>query len=93
MTARFLSISVPKLLMVAGTDRLDNEMIKAQMMGKFQFVLLPACGHTIQEDVCVSLLLDLLIFSRTESPAIRDLQQAPEKVAESIVTFKNRFRL
>jgi len=46
----FLSAKVPKLLILAGTDRLDKDLTIGQMQGKFQLVLLPACGHVIQED-------------------------------------------
>uniref|UniRef100_A0A7S0R4Y3 protein phosphatase methylesterase-1 n=1 Tax=Pyramimonas obovata TaxID=1411642 RepID=A0A7S0R4Y3_9CHLO len=45
----FLSARVPKLLVLAGTDRLDTPLNIAQMQGKFQLALIPA-GHCIQED-------------------------------------------
>lgn len=37
----FLSVRVPKLLMLAGTDRLDKTLLIGQMQGKFQMALLP----------------------------------------------------
>lgn len=46
----FLSVKAVKLLLLAGTDRLDTDLTVAQMQGKYQLVLLP-CGHVIQEDV------------------------------------------
>jgi pimeloyl-ACP methyl ester carboxylesterase len=46
----FLSTKVVKLLILAGTDRLDKDLTIGQMQGKFQLVLLPSCGHAIQED-------------------------------------------
>jgi len=46
----FLSARVAKCLILAGTDRLDKELTIGQMQGKFQLTLLPAVGHTIQED-------------------------------------------
>eukprot|EP01026_Neomeris_dumetosa_P040743 TRINITY_DN33711_c2_g1_i1.p3 TRINITY_DN33711_c2_g1~~TRINITY_DN33711_c2_g1_i1.p3 ORF type:complete len:145 (-),score=21.91 TRINITY_DN33711_c2_g1_i1:143-577(-) len=46
----FLSLKVPKVLILAGTDRLDKTLIIGQMQGKFQQVLLPAAGHAIHED-------------------------------------------
>lgn len=49
----FLSVKVPKLLLLAGTDRLDKDLTIAQMQGKFQLVVLPAVGHVIQEDVII----------------------------------------
>nr|CAG4637842.1 EOG090X07NZ [Chydorus sphaericus] len=47
----FLSISVPKLLLLAGIDRLDKELTVGQMQGKFQMQVLPQCGHAVHEDV------------------------------------------
>jgi protein phosphatase methylesterase 1 len=51
MSKRFLSCRAAKLLILAGTDRLDIDLTIAQMQGKYQLVVLPTCGHTIQEDV------------------------------------------
>ena len=47
----FLSVPAPKVLLLAGTDRLDQELTIGQMQGKFQMCLLPQAGHVIQEDV------------------------------------------
>ncbi|KAF7836483.1 protein phosphatase methylesterase 1 [Senna tora] len=47
----FLSCPVPKLLLLAGTDRLDRSLTIGQMQGKFQMVLVRHTGHAIQEDV------------------------------------------
>ncbi|VFQ61405.1 unnamed protein product [Cuscuta campestris] len=46
----FLSSPVPKLLLLAGTDRLDRSLTIGQMQGKFQMVVVRHTGHTIQED-------------------------------------------
>lgn len=46
----FLQLSVPKLLCLAGTDRLDKALTVGQMQGKFQLALLPTAGHAIHED-------------------------------------------
>eukprot|EP01103_Thecamoeba_quadrilineata_P014066 TRINITY_DN407_c0_g1_i1.p1 TRINITY_DN407_c0_g1~~TRINITY_DN407_c0_g1_i1.p1 ORF type:complete len:341 (-),score=66.42 TRINITY_DN407_c0_g1_i1:7-969(-) len=50
LSEKFLQNRVPKLLLLAGTDRLDKTLTIAQMQGKFQLHILPACGHVIQED-------------------------------------------
>jgi len=50
LTANFLSAPSAKLLMLAGVDRLDKDMMVAQMQGKFQMLVLPQVGHAIQED-------------------------------------------
>eukprot|EP00775_Hariotina_reticulata_P011607 gene11607-11751_t len=46
----FLALPVPKMLLLAGTDRLDKSLTIGQMQGKFQLVLMPTAGHAIQED-------------------------------------------
>ena len=46
----FLSVNVPKLLLLAGMDRLDKELMVGQMQGKFQMQVLPFCGHAVHED-------------------------------------------
>ncbi|KAJ2735215.1 Protein phosphatase methylesterase 1 [Coemansia sp. BCRC 34962] len=51
LSKTFISAPTAKLLVLAGTDRLDKELLIAQMQGKFQLELLPAAGHTIQEDL------------------------------------------
>ncbi|KAI1893562.1 hypothetical protein AGOR_G00125000 [Albula goreensis] len=50
LSSLFLSCSVPKLLLLAGVDRLDKELTIGQMQGKFQMQVLPQCGHAVHED-------------------------------------------
>jgi len=50
LSEAFLQVAGPKMLMLAGTDRLDKPLTIGQMQGKFQLVLLPTAGHAIQED-------------------------------------------
>ncbi|KAM6595546.1 hypothetical protein CsatA_006070 [Cannabis sativa] len=51
LSEKFLSSPVPKLLLLAGTDRLDRALTIGQMQGKFQMVVVKHTGHAIQEDV------------------------------------------
>ena len=51
LSNKFLSCSPPKLLLLAGPDRLDKDLTIGQMQGKFQMNLLPQCGHAVHEDV------------------------------------------
>lgn len=51
LSDKFLSSPVPKILLLAGTDRLDRTLTIGQMQGKFQMVLVRHTGHAIQEDV------------------------------------------
>uniref|UniRef100_A0A671LAZ2 Protein phosphatase methylesterase 1 n=1 Tax=Sinocyclocheilus anshuiensis TaxID=1608454 RepID=A0A671LAZ2_9TELE len=47
----FLSCNVPKLLLLAGIDRLDRDLTIGQMQGKFMMQVLPPCGHAVHEDI------------------------------------------
>ncbi|XP_049847292.1 protein phosphatase methylesterase 1 isoform X1 [Schistocerca gregaria] len=47
----FLNCPVPKMLLLAGIDRLDKELMVGQMQGKFQLQVLGQCGHAVHEDV------------------------------------------
>eukprot|EP00258_Populus_trichocarpa_P031638 XP_024447657.1 protein phosphatase methylesterase 1 isoform X3 [Populus trichocarpa] len=51
LSDKFLSCPIPKLLLLAGTDRLDRSLTIGQMQGKFQMVVVRHTGHAIQEDV------------------------------------------
>ena len=51
MSSKFLSARGAKLLVLAGTDRLDKELMIGQMQGKFQLVVVPEAGHFVHEDV------------------------------------------
>ncbi|KAI6657663.1 Protein phosphatase methylesterase [Oopsacas minuta] len=50
LSSLFLSSLVPKVLILAGTDRLDKELTLGQIQGKYQFNVLPKCGHIVHED-------------------------------------------
>ncbi|KAI4730921.1 protein phosphatase methylesterase [Aureobasidium sp. EXF-10728] len=51
MSGLFLKGKAAKALVLAGTDRLDKELMVGQMQGKFQLTVIPEAGHFIQEDV------------------------------------------
>ncbi|XP_059630994.1 uncharacterized protein LOC132273906 [Cornus florida] len=79
LSETFLSCSVPKLLLLAGTDRLDRTLTIGQMQGKFQMVVVRHTGHAIQEDVpdeFATLILNFVSRNRigphgVEIPGIR----------------------
>ncbi|XP_003738090.1 protein phosphatase methylesterase 1 [Galendromus occidentalis] len=50
LSATFLRCSGPKLLLLAGIDRLDKDLTIGQMQGKFQTQVLPKVGHAVHED-------------------------------------------
>ncbi|KAK4530032.1 hypothetical protein CCYA_CCYA03G0889 [Cyanidiococcus yangmingshanensis] len=51
MSRRFISVPAPKVLVLAGHDHLDRELMVAQMQGRFQVVILPQAGHSVHEDL------------------------------------------
>jgi protein phosphatase methylesterase 1 len=64
LSSRFLAVSVPKVLILAGAERLDVELMRAQMEGKFQLVLLQGVGHAVQEDAPDRTAEALLTFAK-----------------------------
>ncbi|XP_044510423.1 protein phosphatase methylesterase 1-like isoform X2 [Mangifera indica] len=87
LSEKFLSCPVPKLLLLAGTDRLDSSkgmelarpLTIGQMQGKFQMVVVRHTGHAIQEDApeeFVTLILNFISRNRigphgVEIPGLR----------------------
>ena len=45
LSEAFLGFKGPKVLMLAGTDRLDRALTIGQMQGRFQMVVLPQVAH------------------------------------------------
>jgi len=62
LTEKFLSSRAGKLLVLAGTDRLDKDMMIAQMQGKFQMLVFPNSGHNVQEDEPERMARELVAF-------------------------------
>ncbi|XP_072558504.1 protein phosphatase methylesterase 1 [Paramormyrops kingsleyae] len=62
LSSLFLSCPVPKLLLLAGVDRLDKDLTIGQMQGKFQMQVLPQCGHAVHEDAPDKVAEALSIF-------------------------------
>ncbi|CCD23854.1 phosphoprotein phosphatase methylesterase 1 NDAI_0C01940 [Naumovozyma dairenensis CBS 421] len=58
----FVTLPTAKLLILAGDDRLDKELIIGQMQGKYQLVVFQDSGHFIQEDSPMKTALTLLEF-------------------------------
>ncbi|KAL6768151.1 PPE1 [Auxenochlorella protothecoides x Auxenochlorella symbiontica] len=50
LSPAFLGLPCPKVLVLAGTDRLDKALTIGQMQGRFQLALLPQAGHAVHED-------------------------------------------
>lgn len=85
MSQKFLTGKGAKLLILAGTDRLDKELMIGQMQGKFQLVVIPEAGHFVQEDVAektAGLLVEF--FKRND----RSQMVLPPKVSELLAQGK-----
>jgi protein phosphatase methylesterase 1 len=50
LSSKFLATRTARLLVLAGTDRLDKELMIGQMQGKFQMEVVPGVGHMLHED-------------------------------------------
>jgi len=62
LSNKFLQVPAPKLLLLAGVDRLDRDLTIGQMQGKFQMKVLPKSGHAIQEDAPAEVADTLIQF-------------------------------
>ncbi|CEJ53958.1 Putative Protein phosphatase methylesterase 1 [Penicillium brasilianum] len=83
LSRKFLDARGGKLLLLAGTDRLDKELIIGQMQGKYQLQVFPEAGHFIQEDQPSKTAQVLADFYRRNDrsalvlpPKVGDLQAA-----------------
>jgi len=50
ISKEFLDCQQGKILIVGHVERLDSELIKAEIQGKFQNVIIPDAGHAIHEN-------------------------------------------
>ena len=82
LSSLFLGTPCPKLLILAGTDRLDRELTIAQMQGKFQMNVVYGAGHVLQED-CPDKACDVLRTFLTHHLLLPD-REVPPAVANSI---------
>ncbi|THG99746.1 hypothetical protein EW026_g2675 [Hermanssonia centrifuga] len=64
LSEKFLSARTARLLVLAGAERLDKQLMIGQMQGKFQLVVLAGVGHMVHEDDPASLAETLVEFWR-----------------------------
>ncbi|WWC91573.1 uncharacterized protein L201_006519 [Kwoniella dendrophila CBS 6074] len=64
LSQRFLEAKCARLLVLAGQERLDKELMVGQMQGKFQLEVMPDTGHYLHEDNPSSLASTLVQFWR-----------------------------
>lgn len=60
LSSKFLTGHGAKLLVLAGTDRLDTELMIGQMQGKYALQVFPEAGHFLHED-CAAKLAGVLV--------------------------------
>jgi len=70
LSSSFLRTKCSKLLILAGTDRLDKDLMIGQMQGKFRCEIIPECdghtalcGHYVHEDAPVQVATILQDFA------------------------------
>ena len=85
LSSAFLSIRTARLLVLAGTERLDKELMIGQMQGKFQLSVVPETGHMIHE-----VRFDLAVSLWWPSNTSAVIQDSPERLAEILVEFWRR---
>lgn len=87
LSNKFLSARGGKLLLLAGTDRLDKELTIGQMQGKYALQVFPEAGHFIHEDLPEKTAMVIVDFYRRNDrsalvlpPKVSDLLRAGKKV-------------
>ncbi|ODA83939.1 hypothetical protein RJ55_02456 [Drechmeria coniospora] len=81
LSKKFLGATGGKLLLLAGTDRLDTELTIGQMQGKYALQVFPEAGHFIQEDIPEKTAIALVEFYRRND---RSALVLPPKVSEML---------
>lgn len=79
LSKKFLEAKGGKLLLLAGTDRLDTELTIGQMQGKYALQVFPEAGHFIHEDIPEQTAISLCDFYRRND---RSALVLPPKVSE-----------
>ncbi|KIV89121.1 hypothetical protein PV10_08720 [Exophiala mesophila] len=81
LSSKFLTSRGAKLLLLAGTDRLDKELMIGQMQGKYQLQVFPEAGHFVHEDQPAKTAMVVADFYRRND---RSALVLPPKVDELI---------
>ncbi|RBQ93647.1 hypothetical protein VDGD_08768 [Verticillium dahliae] len=87
LSARFLAARGGKLLLLAGTDRLDTTLTIGQMQGRYALQVFPEAGHFIHEDLPEKTAVALVDFFRRNDrgalvlpPKVGDLLRQGKRV-------------
>jgi len=85
LSKKFLEARGGKLLLLAGTDRLDTELTIGQMQGKYALQVFPEAGHFIHEDLPERTAISLVDFYRRND---RSTLVLPPKVSDLLAQGK-----
>ncbi|KKA29168.1 hypothetical protein TD95_003707 [Thielaviopsis punctulata] len=87
LSGKFLGARGGKLLLLAGTDRLDTELTIGQMQGKYALQVFPEAGHFIHEDAPEKTAMTLIDFYKRNDrsqlvlpPKVGDLLRQGKRV-------------
>lgn len=87
LSRKFLDAKGGKLLLLAGADRLDKELMIGQMQGKYQLQVFPDAGHFIHEDQAQKTAMVVADFYRRNDrsalvlpPKVGDMLKAKDHV-------------
>ncbi|KAI0833806.1 protein phosphatase methylesterase [Trametes gibbosa] len=78
LSSKFLGARTARLLVLAGTERLDKELMIGQMQGKFQLVVIPGVGHMVHEDDPTRMAEVLVEFWRRNERVIVGVKKVGE---------------
>ncbi|KAF9512543.1 hypothetical protein BS47DRAFT_1394141 [Hydnum rufescens UP504] len=80
LSKSFLATRTARLLVLAGTDRLDRELMIGQMQGKFQLIVVPDVGHMLHEDDPGRIAEILVEFwKRNDRPILPGIKKVGER--------------
>ncbi|ODO05426.1 protein phosphatase methylesterase 1 [Cryptococcus wingfieldii CBS 7118] len=88
LSSRFLALPSARLLVLAGQERLDRELMVGQMQGKFQLDVMEGVGHYLHEDNPAALASTLITFWRRNTRVLvlpPKIGSAPKKSGEEEV--------
>jgi protein phosphatase methylesterase 1 len=78
LSAKFLAVRAARLLILAGTDRLDKTLMIGQMQGKFQLEVVPEVGHMLHEDNPSRIAQILVEFWRRNDRVVAGIKKVGE---------------
>ncbi|KAJ4408622.1 Protein phosphatase methylesterase 1 [Gnomoniopsis sp. IMI 355080] len=85
LSKKFLEAKGGKMLILAGTDRLDKELTIGQMQGKYALHIFPEAGHFVHEDQPENTAMVLVDFYRRND---RSALVLPPKVSDLLAQGK-----